>query len=162
MNQSMDSATAHIAFYVRDIQRSEDLRRAVLHKRAELLQARRAASALALAGGAGADEDDRMDRKRHNVTINAKGSALAAVCRLMYEKETLELRNPSVAELKAVLTVVQADTRGSRQALVDRCLDEDVAFEIKEQLLAACRGRGGEGGRGRRGRPRGWGEGQRG
>jgi hypothetical protein len=45
-----------------------------------------------------------------------------------------------VAELKVVLTVVQADTRGSKQALVDRCLDEDVAFEIKEQLLAACRG----------------------
>jgi hypothetical protein len=44
-----------------------------------------------------------------------------------------------VAELKAVLAIVQADTRGSKQALVDRCLDEDVAFEIKEQLLAACR-----------------------
>jgi hypothetical protein len=61
-----------------------DLRRAVLHKRAELLQARRAASALVAAGGAGADEDDRLDRKRHNVTINAKRSALAAVCCLMY------------------------------------------------------------------------------
>jgi hypothetical protein len=32
------------------------------------------------------------------------------------------------------------DTHGSKQALVDRCLDEDVAFEIKEQLLAAFRG----------------------
>jgi hypothetical protein len=70
MGQSMDSATAHIAFYVRDIRRSEDLRQAVLHKRAELLQARRAASALVAASGAGADGDDRMDRTRHNVTIN--------------------------------------------------------------------------------------------
>jgi hypothetical protein len=84
MGQSMDSATAHIAFYVRGSRRSEDLRRAVLHKRAELLQARRAASALVAACGAGADEDDQLDRKRHNVTINAKGSALAAVCCLMY------------------------------------------------------------------------------
>jgi hypothetical protein len=114
MGQSIDSATAHIAFYVRDIRRSEDLRRAVLHKRAELLQARRAASALVGGGGAGADEDDRIDRKRHNVTINAKGSALAAVCCLMYEKDTLKLRNLSVAELKAVLTVVQAATRDSK------------------------------------------------
>jgi hypothetical protein len=61
----------------------------------------------------------------------------------------LKWRNLKVAELKAVLTLVQADTRGSKQALVDRCLDEDVAFEIKEQLLAACRGRGGEGEGGR-------------
>jgi hypothetical protein len=97
MGQSMDSATAHIAFYVRDIRRSENLRRAVLHKRAELLQARRAASALVAAGGAGADEDDRLDRKRHNVIINAKGSALAAVCCLtciMYEKDTLKMAQP--------------------------------------------------------------------
>jgi hypothetical protein len=62
----------------------------VQYKRAELLQARRAASALVEAGGAGAGEDNRVDRKRHNVTINAKGSALAAVCCLMYEKDTLK------------------------------------------------------------------------
>jgi hypothetical protein len=66
-----------------------------------------------------------------------------------------EWRNLKVAELKVVLTVVQADTRGSKRALVDRCLDEGIAFEIKEQLLAACRGRGGERGQGRRGRLRG-------
>jgi hypothetical protein len=58
----------------------------------------------------------------------------------MYENDTLKWRNFKVAELKVVLTVVQADTCGSKQALVDRCLDEHVAFEIKEQLLAACRG----------------------
>jgi hypothetical protein len=109
-----------------------------------------------------ADEDDRVDRKRHNVTINAKGSALAAVFCLMYEKDTLKMRNLEEAELKAVLTILQADTRGNKQALVDRCLDKDVALEIKEQLLAACRGRRREGRRGRRGRLRGWGGGQRG
>jgi hypothetical protein len=90
MGQSMDSATAHIACYVRDIWRSEGLRRAVLQKRAELLQTRRAASALVGAGGAGAGEDDRVDRKRHNVTINAKGAVVAAVYNLMYEKDTLK------------------------------------------------------------------------
>jgi hypothetical protein len=49
----------------------------------------------------------------------------------------------------------------SRRSL-DRCLDENVACENKEQLRAACRGRGGEGGLGRRGRLRGWGGGQQG
>jgi hypothetical protein len=36
---------------------------------------------------------------------------------------------------------MRADTRSSKQALVDRCLDDDVALQFKEQLPAACRGR---------------------
>jgi len=70
-----------------------------------------------------------------HVTINAKWAALAAVRRLVNENDTYDWRKLNVAELKAMLVVVQADTRGSKQALVDRCLDEDIALKIKEQLL---------------------------
>jgi len=43
--------------YLRDIRQSEDLQRAVLHKHAELLEARRAASAFVAVGGARAGEE---------------------------------------------------------------------------------------------------------
>jgi hypothetical protein len=57
-----------------------------------------------------------------------------------------------------MVTVKQSDARGRKQALVNRCIDEeDVALEIKEQLHAACgerlRRKGkGRAERGRRGR----------
>jgi hypothetical protein len=80
----------------------------------------------------------------HNVTIHA---ALAAVRRLANENDTHGWRKLKLADLKAVLTAVHADTRGSKEALVDRCLDEGVVLKIKEQLLtkAAEEGEGEEG-----------------
>jgi hypothetical protein len=102
-----------------------------------------------------------VDRKRHSVTINAKEAALAAFRRIKTKKDSLDYCKLKVAELKAILTMMQADTRGSKQqALVNRCLDKDVALEIKEQVLeeAAEEGDGDRGGG--RGRLRGWDGGQ--
>jgi hypothetical protein len=77
-----------------------------------------------------------VDRKRHNAIVTAKWAAQAAVCRLVDENNKYSWSKLKVAKLKAILRFVHADTPGSKQALVDRCLDEDVALKINEQVLA--------------------------
>lgn len=75
------------------------------------------------------------ERKRHDATMNAKQTAVAAFCRIA-DKDECDWRMMTVPELKAVLTVVQADIRGNKQALIDRCSAPGMAEQIKERLLA--------------------------
>jgi hypothetical protein len=105
----------------------------VLHKGAELLQARRAASAGVEAGGAGAGEDDRVDRKRHNVTITPRGPHSLPSAVSCMSRTRSKLRKLKVAELKAVLTAVHAGGQARQQA--GRAHDLTVAQPVSDTHL---------------------------
>jgi hypothetical protein len=66
------------------------------------------------------------ERKRHDTAINAKGIAVSALRRLEGDADYSKLK---VAELKAILTVLNADTRGSKQVLVERCGEMGMSIE---------------------------------
>lgn len=89
-------------------------------------------------GDEGQDEQGRRqsrERKSHNPTINATRGTLKPARGLCKENDTYDWRKLKAAERKAFLTEMQAGTLGNKQALVYRCLEEDIALKIKEQLL---------------------------